>query len=64
MEKLLSIDETAELLGLKKPTIYKFVSRKQIPHIKLGGRLLFDQASLREWIAENSFSPTEKNSLS
>ena len=50
MEKLLSIQEAADLLGLKKPTLYKKVMCRTIPFIKLGGRVLFKESMLDEWV--------------
>ncbi len=50
MEKLLSIREAADLLGLKVPTLYKKICSKTIPYIKLGGRVLFKESTLEEWV--------------
>ncbi|MHA2061754.1 MAG: helix-turn-helix domain-containing protein [Candidatus Sifarchaeia archaeon] len=57
MEKLLSIHETSELLGLSVSTIYKYVCCRKIPHLKLGNRLLFRIEKLETWISENSVEP-------
>ena len=52
--RLLTVDEVADLLRLSKPTIYKFVSRRQIPFVKLGGRLLFEPEKLTAWIQDRA----------
>lgn len=52
MAKLLTVDEACQKLRLAKPTIYCMTSRRQIPHIKIGGRLLFDEAELDEWLKQ------------
>jgi len=54
MDKLLTVNEVAEYLKLAKITIYKMVSAKAIPHVKLNRRLLFDPNQLQLWIEEKS----------
>ncbi len=50
--ELLTYAEAGELLGLKLSTLYAMVSRRQLPHVRLGGRLVrFDRAELESWIA-------------
>ena len=49
----LSVDEVASLLGLSKSTIYRYTSKKQIPHIKLFNRVLFQPAELTRWVNEH-----------
>lgn len=52
-KKLMSYQEAADLLGLQPGTLYSMVSRRQIPHIRLGSRLVrFDRAELEAWLAE------------
>ena len=57
MEKLLSIREAVDVLGLKRPTIYKYVSQKSIPYVKIGTRVLFDPKDLKEWIGTQKIKP-------
>ena len=57
MERLLSITEAAEQLGIKKSTLYKYVMLHKIPYVKLGARLLFDPVRLDAWIKEHSQEP-------
>lgn len=57
MEKLLNIDELAEILGVAKTTIYSWTSRNKIPHIKLSKRLLkFREKDIMDWLAAKSFT--------
>ena len=49
--ELKTISEIAAFLRLKKSTVYHLVSRKEIPHIKIGGRLLFDKIMVEEWLS-------------
>jgi excisionase family DNA binding protein len=48
-EQLLDIRQAAELLCVKRKTIYAWVSRKQIPHRKLNSLVRFHRGELIEW---------------
>jgi len=50
MTRLLTIEEVAEMLNLKRCTIYKYTSNKEIPFIKFGNRVMFDSEDLQHWI--------------
>ena len=50
MRKLLTVDELSEALGVAKSTIYRWVHCDFIPHIKLGGTVRFDEASVWKWV--------------
>ncbi|SOE23173.1 DNA binding domain-containing protein, excisionase family [Spirosomataceae bacterium TFI 002] len=52
-KKLLSIEEAAVFLGIPQNTIYQFTSKRTIPFIKLGRRLVFDKEELLEWVKQN-----------
>ncbi len=57
MEKLLNIDELAEILGVTKATIYSWTSQNKIPHVKLTKRLLkFREQEIMDWISQKSVS--------
>lgn len=47
-----SVDEAAQVLGVSKPTLYKYVHREDFPSFKLGNRTLVSVSGLREWIAK------------
>ncbi len=47
--KLLKAVEAAELLQVRKSTIYKWAHYGYIPHIKLGSSLRFDKDSFRDY---------------
>ena len=57
-EKLLSVKEAADFLGLKVATVYKYRMIGAVPYIKIGTRVLFDPERLRKWIDERSHEPT------
>lgn len=50
MERLLDAKETACRLGVKLSTIYSWVSRRQIPHVKVRGSLRFRPSALEAWL--------------
>ncbi len=57
MEKLLNIDEVAEMLGVTKGAIYAWVYQKKIPHVKITKRLLkFREKDIMDWISQKSVS--------
>jgi excisionase family DNA binding protein len=50
-DRLLTIDEVAELTGLAVGTLYHFVSQKRIPVVRLSKRCIrFRQSDLSDWI--------------
>jgi len=53
MEKLLNLSETAEILGLKRPTLYNWVNERRIPFVKVGRLVKFDPKDLREFIEKH-----------
>lgn len=52
VEDLLDIDAAAALVKLKRTTVYALTSRRQIPHLKRGGRLYFLKHELLEWLLQ------------
>jgi excisionase family DNA binding protein len=50
MERLLSVDEAADVLGLSRWTIRKWLSEKKINSVRLGRRVLFESAELNRLI--------------
>ncbi len=55
--RLLNIDETSEYLGLAQTTIYKMVSQRRLPFVKVGRLVKFDKDLLDEWIKQHTFMP-------
>ena len=49
-QKLLNIDELSNFLGVKKQTIYCWVSQGQIPSFKVGRLIRFDLKQIRKWL--------------
>lgn len=50
MEPLLTIDEAATLLRIKRNTLYTWAYRKQIPSQKVGRSLRFRSEELEAWL--------------
>ena len=48
-----AVEQASEITGYTRNSLYQMHSRGQVPGaIKVGGKLLFDTATLREWVAE------------
>lgn len=58
---LLTLEEAARFLGLKKSYLYNLTSTKRIPFYKCGGRrIVFDRADLQAWQAARlQYVPTQ-----
>ena len=54
MKEILTISELAARIKISRWTIYSWVTTKYIPHIKLGGRLLFVWEDVEVWLRKNS----------
>ena len=67
MEKFLSLDDLAAMLGIAKSTIYSWTHKQTIPHIKLSRRKLrFRETEIMAWLEERAagqVSSPEKRSL-
>ena len=50
-EPLLTLREVAALLRVHEKTVCGWVRRRDLPCIRLGGRLRFDQRDVLRWIA-------------
>ncbi len=48
--EILSADEVAAWLKVDRKTIYNACARGQIPHQRLGKRVLFNRAALVSWL--------------
>jgi len=54
---LLTIQEASKITGVSIPTLYKWVSQRKIPHIKMGRLVKFDPVKLDEWIKQQTVMP-------
>ncbi|ORX22738.1 hypothetical protein BVF91_09675 [Thermoanaerobacterium sp. PSU-2] len=54
MIKALTVSQAVEFLNnnISEEYLYQLVREKRIPHVKLGRKILFDEAKLEEWWQE------------
>ena len=53
-ESLLTPEEVAKYLRVNKYTLYRLVSEKKLPAIKVGNQLRFKQSELDQWLTQNT----------
>jgi excisionase family DNA binding protein len=58
------VKDVSEHLGISMSTVYMYVRKNDIPHIKIGGKLYFTKNDLTTWINSNrklpdNFKPTK-----
>jgi excisionase family DNA binding protein len=51
---ILTVEEAAAYLRIKRSTVYKWVHEGKIPHHKVGGSIRFSRRLLLEWIENNA----------
>jgi excisionase family DNA binding protein len=49
-ERWLSVDEIAAYLGIKRDTVYKWISEKQMPAHRMGRLWKFRKDEVDEWV--------------
>ena len=50
----MGIEQVAGYLGLSPHTVYKFVSQRKIPHVKIGKLVKFDHVEIDKWISSQA----------
>ncbi len=53
---LMTIDEVAKYLRMKKVTIYKHAQERKIPGFKVGSTWRFKKSTIDKWISEKESS--------
>ena len=56
MSDILTVKEAAKLTRLSVGTVYQYVERKRLPHLKVGAKLLFEREALLGWLASHRVS--------
>lgn len=51
-KKYLSVTELSQFIDQSTQTIYNGTSKNEIPHLKRGGKLLFDRQEIIKWLEE------------
>jgi excisionase family DNA binding protein len=49
-DEILTLDEAATFLKVKKRTLYDFVERNTIPHLRAGRLIRFSRRTLLDWM--------------
>jgi len=53
----MTIQELAEFTGLSIQTLYKMVSQRRIPFVKVGRLLRFDSRLIDDWLKAHTVMP-------
>jgi excisionase family DNA binding protein len=53
---LLDVNDVAELLSMRRDTIYRYCKEGFLPHLKIGTNLRFDPKTLAAWVQVHQFS--------
>lgn len=48
--EVLSVEEVADLLRIGRNTVYEAANRGDIPHRRIGRRLIFSRVAVMEWL--------------
>jgi len=56
MDKLLTTQEIAEVLGVKPSTIYQYTHQGYIPHVKIGKFVRFREKDVERWVERKANS--------
>lgn len=51
---LLTVTEAAKLLRISRNLCYELIAQKQLPHIRLGRRILLPRYGLEQWISRQA----------
>lgn len=58
--EMLNYADAARMIGVPVGTLYSWVGRRQIPHVRLGPRLVrFRRAEIDAWLAQKHVPPVE-----
>lgn len=58
MDELLSLTDICQRYHISKWTVYQWTSKNLIPHLKIGGKILFRENDLEEWERKSSHQVT------
>ena len=57
MNNFLTIEEAEQLLKVPRSWLYERTRKGEIPHVKLGKYIRFDQDQLLAWVAARAVKP-------
>jgi excisionase family DNA binding protein len=58
--EVMDADEVAAFLGVDRNTVYDYAGRGEIPHRRLGKRLLFSRSAIVAWLGSCKAASTRK----
>ena len=58
MNRLVGVDEAANVLGVSNDTIRRMLRKKELSHVRIGRRILFDPKILEDFIDRNRVPAT------
>lgn len=61
--EILNVKEAAELIKLSTHQIYRLTSRREIPHYKVNGKLVFEKYMLLKWVLNSDNRVKTKHEL-
>jgi len=53
-EHFLTVRELCDWLRLSRSKVYSLVTKNEIPHVKVGSKILFDKEKISNWINSTS----------
>jgi excisionase family DNA binding protein len=53
-DALWTVRELAGFLKVSSNAVYKLVERRQVPHIRLNRKVLFDPQTIRNWLSQHA----------
>ena len=56
-EPLLTADDAAALLRVRRSTVYELARTRRLPHVRVGRRILFVRSDLAAWVVANRVLP-------
>lgn len=59
-QEFMNVTQASEFLNLAVNTLYEKTSKRIIPHLKKGNRLIFKRSELTEWIETGKVSTLEE----
>jgi excisionase family DNA binding protein len=57
----INVQEAAAFIGVSKDLVYQLVRQKDIPHLKVGKRILFRKESLERWMNNQEVTSIQTN---
>ena len=59
-DRWLSVDEIAAYLGIKRDTVYRWISERQMPGHKIGRLWKFNKKEVDEWVKSDGAGDNEQ----